>query len=69
MFLVAVPVNVVFLFPNEVAVNMPSRWDEVCLIFRFYKHAVPTGQKWVHGKPACTAKFFGACSPFASEYM
>ena len=29
---VGVPVNVMFSFPNEVAVNMPSRWDGVCLV-------------------------------------
>ena len=34
-----------FTFPNEAAVNMPSRWDGVYFIHLFYKHAVPTGQR------------------------
>ena len=24
---------------------MPSRWDGVCLLILFYKHAVPTGHR------------------------
>ena len=41
----AVPVNEFIHVPNEITVNMPSRWDGVCLFIIFYKHAVPTGQR------------------------